>query len=181
VTVEQLSLAPGDERREMRKTARLSEDGVYRYELTRVWDRGPLLGWILLNPSTADADIDDPTIRRLIGFTRSAGLAGLIVVNLFALRSPDPKTLRSHPDPVGPSNDEAIVRATLRVDRIVAAWGADAMATERADAVRKLVGASKSLLCLGTTNTGAPRHPLYVRGDTSMAVWPRDFPGKEAV
>ncbi len=98
----------------MNRSAFLSECGVYRYELTRTWGDGDRLLWIMLNPSTADADLDDPTIRRVIGFSRGFGYSGAIVANLFALRSTDPKALRTHPDPVGPANNAMLAQLARR-------------------------------------------------------------------
>jgi len=154
--------------------AELSEDGVYRYELTRRWSTAPRDVWIMLNPSTADAQIDDPTVRRCIGFSRYWGAGAISVVNLFALRATDPAQLRRHPDPIGPVADEAITRAVhvarARGARVIAAWGGHQMAGPRGQHVRALVG--EPLLCLGTTQSGHPRHPLYVRGDTQLAPLP---------
>ena len=81
---------------------------VYRYLLTRRWGTVPAMVWIMLNPSTADAFAEDPTIRRCLIFAHREGCGGLTVVNLFALRSTDPKALTRHPDPVGPANDTFI-------------------------------------------------------------------------
>lgn len=82
--------------------ARLSPCGLYRYTLTRTWDATkPRACWIGLNPSTADASEDDPTIRRMCGFADAWKCGGIIVVNLFALRATDPKELRRVKDPVG--------------------------------------------------------------------------------
>lgn len=157
------------------RSADLSADGMYRYSLTRRWSPVPVPQfdlWIMLNPSTADAEQDDPTIRRCIAFSRSWGADGLRVVNLFALRSTDPALLSRHPDPVGPDND-ATLRSMAHVTRqlggrVVCAWGAHPMAAERARTVRRLIGAA---VCLGTTKAGAPRHPLYVRADTTPTPW----------
>jgi hypothetical protein len=72
--------------------ALLSEDGRYRYRLWRLWDDlAPVMVWVMLNPSTADADLDDPTIRKCIGFAKANRHGGIIVVNLFAWRATDPK------------------------------------------------------------------------------------------
>lgn len=162
----------------IRRSADLSPDGVYRYSLARRWnepmpERLPVLDlWIMLNPSTADAEVDDPTIRRCIAFSRSWGADGLRVVNLFALRSTDPAALQRHPDPIGPKNDatlELLARASRELGgRVICAWGAHPMATERARIVRRLIGPA---VCLGTTKAGAPRHPLYVRGDVQPTPW----------
>ena len=110
----------------IQSTAEISRDGVYRYRLTRRWetdDRASMLRWIMLNPSTADASLDDPTIRRCMGFARAWGYGGIVVHNLYALRATDPRQLRDHPDPVGPVNDSYI--AGWRVPTICA-WGAHA-------------------------------------------------------
>jgi hypothetical protein len=157
------------------RDATISEDGVYRYELSRRWSVAVADVWIMLNPSTADADVDDATIRRCMGFSRSWGAGGIRVVNLFALRATDPEQLRRHPDPIGPDNDGAIALAVslarIRDGRVIVAWGSHLMSVQRGRHVRDLVGGP--LLCLGTTRRGAPRHPLYVRGDTRLVTWPQ--------
>lgn len=84
--------------------ADISACGAYRYRLDRL---GALLGrgavnFVMLNPSTADAEQDDPTIRRCLGYAFRWGFARLIVTNLYALRSTDPRALWEHPDPIGP-------------------------------------------------------------------------------
>ena len=90
----------------IRKSAILSDCGAYRYELRRTWDdRLPVLLWIGLNPSTADHIQDDPTNRRIAGFSRRWGYGGYVLANLFAYRSPDPKALKQARDPIGPEND----------------------------------------------------------------------------
>lgn len=146
--------------------ARFSEDGVYRYELARRWARGPVATWIMLNPSTADAVQDDPTIRRCAGFTRSWGLSGIVVVNLFALRSTDPKVLRIARDPVGPDNDDAIHDACVRARLVVAAWGTHGDLFRRNERVLELLAMTPArVTCLGHTKDGHPRHPLYLPKD----------------
>jgi len=158
----------------MVRGAELSPDGVYRYELTRRWSAAPRDVWIMLNPSTADAELDDPTVRRCISFSRSWGAGAISVVNLFALRATNPDELLRHPDPIGSSNDGAIAKAVsvarAHDGRVLAAWGGHAMAGHRGLHVRDLVGGP--LQCLGTTRSGNPRHPLYVRGSTELAPWP---------
>lgn len=152
-------------------TALLSADGVYRYALTRRWAAGPWCAFVMLNPSTADAFDDDPTIRRCVGYAQRWGFAGLLVLNLFAVRSPDPKVMRSHPEPVGPANDVVILSALLDprasdgygVGRVVMAWGAHGGHQGRDLAVTRLLrGRGLTPQCLGRTTAGQPRHPLYL-------------------
>jgi hypothetical protein len=98
--------------------------GLYRYHLRRWW--GPdqkFLLWIMLNPSWANSQDDDPTLRRLIGFSKRLGYHRLEVVNLFALIDPDPSALCRIEDPTGPENDLSIKEASVRADRIIVAWG----------------------------------------------------------
>lgn len=148
---------------------------TYRYLLTRIWDakKQPVV-FLMLNPSTADALEDDATIRRLVtpktGFARRMGAGGLIVVNLFAVRSTDPRVLRHHEDPVGPLNDAFIRQATDRASVVVAAWGAagvehNGRGARVAEALR---ARNVALQCLGTTSTGQPRHPLYLPSDADL-------------
>ncbi len=140
-------------------TASFSPDGVYRYRLLRRWSRGGRVLWVMLNPSTADAQRDDPTIRRCIGFSRAWGFGGMEVVNLYALRATDPAVLRGHPDPVGRDNDAHIRAGPRSAAMVVAAWGASC--TDEARIVRVLAMLGEKVWCLGLTRGGMPRHPLY--------------------
>lgn len=152
----------------------IDASGSYRYRLTRQWAAGPLLPFVMLNPSTADALADDPTIRRCIGFARREGAAGILVANLYALRATDPAVMLHDPDPVGPENDEHLrelqAMAAWDGSPIIAAWGVNAE-PERVEAARAILSRG-DLRCLGVTKAGAPRHPLYVRGDAPLVPWP---------
>lgn len=133
----------------------------YRYTLWRRWDgERPLAMIIGLNPSTADATRDDPTIRRCIGFARDWGYGGLIVTNVFAYRATYPADLKAAPDPVGPRNDAWIRRMALQAELIVAAWGNDGAWLERSAHLRKMLAGR--LKCLRLNAAGEPAHPLYL-------------------
>lgn len=155
-------------------TAEFSECGRYRYTLTRktkiVSSRPRHALFIMLNPSTADATKDDPTIRRCISFAEREGCTDLTVVNLFALRATDPKKLLNHEDPIGPLNTMRIINAIDKTDRnggiVVAAWGSHKMAQERGEFINKYFG--NEFLCLGKTKNGSPKHPLYVKSDAPL-------------
>jgi hypothetical protein len=159
----------------VKRGAVISPCGAYRYELTRRWaDGDDIVTWIMLNPSTADADYDDPTIRRCIDFSIRWGCSGLIVQNLFALRATDPRALAQHPDPVGPDNDTYLAKAATGTT--IAAWGVSGghPAHTRADAVLELLRTHGTWpMCVGLTQGGAPRHPLYV----ASKVLPCPLPG----
>lgn len=158
--------------------ALISDDLRYRYWLTRRWNTGPVATFVMLNPSTADAHLDDPTIRRCIGYAKAWGCGGLTVVNLYALRSTDPKGLWYVDDPVGPDNDSHLSAfATVARQQgwpLVAAWGANAR-PDRVAHVLTLPGMA-ALTALGTTKDGAPRHPLYLRADAQPTTWPEETP-----
>lgn len=156
-------------------SAVLSPCGAYRYRLRRL---GLATGnrrvvFVMLNPSTADAVVDDPTIRRCIGFARAFDCERLEVVNLYALRSPNPADLRDSTeagiDPVGPDNDRSIREASDGASLIVCAWGAHPMAVARVATVLDVL--PRPLHCLGFTKHRAPRHPLYVPASTPLWVW----------
>jgi hypothetical protein len=148
--------------------------GPYRYWLTRTWQpSGPLICFIMLNPSTATAQLNDPTVTRCCGFARREGYGRLVIVNLFALRSPHPRVLAAHKARVGPGNDDAIITQTRRAELVVAAWGAhgaDPWATRRRDDVLTLLDGIP-LHHLGLTRDGQPAHPLMLRGDTPLTRW----------
>ena len=151
------------------KSAIISKCGLYRYELRRIWQ--PKIGlvcWTLLNSSTADANFDDPTVRRCMGYTARWGYGGIIVVNEFGLRATDPRDLRKCTDPIGPENDEYIMRATAEAELTIAAWGNHGKYLERDKDVMKILSFPHYL---ALTKNGSPRHPLYLRKDLQPIPW----------
>lgn len=154
------------------KSATLSPCGLYRYQLLRrwAWDSYALVV-VMLNPSTADASVDDPTIRRVTGFAEREGYGGILVYNLFAYRATNPRELATVADPVGTMNDSFLtyaLQACADTGRpVLAAWGSSELARERAAAVTRLVP-GVSWVCLGTSKNGAPRHPLYLKNTAPM-------------
>ena len=151
------------------KAAAISDCERYRYQLYRVWDAAlPQVFFIMLNPSTADAETDDPTIRRCTGFARSWGYGGIEIGNLFALRATDPKDLASAQDPVGPANDMHLAamakRAVAATGRAICAWGNQGgMGQRDAEVLRLLQAHHAEPYCLRINRaTGMPAHPLYL-------------------
>lgn len=164
-------------------TAVLSACERYRFRLARVWDwKRPRMIFVMLNPSTADAATDDPTIRRCRGFAKRENCGGFEVVNLFAWRATDPADLLRADDPVGDGNDRYIADAMAPSDPptdppngpVVAAWGAHPAARLRAPAVATQLCwlVPFHLHCLGTSKDGSPRHPLMLRADTPLQPFP---------
>jgi hypothetical protein len=150
---------------EVRKDAIFSECGKYRYQLSRLWDDGlPFAMCIGLNPSTANADTDDPTIRRLTSLMQRKGYGGFYMTNLFALISPYPEDLRVCPDPVK-DNDLWLMHTSERCDDVIFCWGNFPMAQYRA---KKVIPMFPKALCFGTNANGSPKHPLYLGKDTML-------------
>ena len=157
----------------MDNACEFSPDRRYRYSLVHRWN--PLFGdrlilWIGLNPSTADERRLDPTLTRIAAFSKREGFDGFWMANLFALRTPYPEEMRADPEPVGPDNDAALLRAASRCEAVVAAWGAGGFFLDRARHVAQLL-AGHTLHCLGTTRDGSPRHPLYVPASQALTPW----------
>lgn len=156
------------------RDAVLSEDKVYRYWLQRRNNHG--IGWVvfcLLNPSTADAERADPTMRRCQEFSVRENAAGFIIVNLFAARSTDPDELLELDDPVGPRNEDylryACDIAKEKGSMLIAGWGAHSLALARDQWAMKIFKQQGvTPLCLGMAKGGAPRHPLYIAGETEL-------------
>lgn len=155
------------------RDAVISDCGVYRYLLRRTWNyHKPRALIVMLNPSTADAEVDDATIRSCMRLCRSLGYGSFEVVNLFAYRATDPAALQHAPDPVGPNNDNTIEGAIGRCDIAICAWGAHPMAGSRARSVRALLRQHRpAVFCLGKTKSGAPKHPLYVKTGTPLETY----------
>ncbi len=164
--------------------AKLSDCGLYRYQLERMWAFGPALTFVMLNPSTADAQGDDPTVRRCVHFAKASRHAGIRVVNLFAFRATSPGTLALVPDPVGPENDTHLKAAAVYDGgAIVCAWGAGGaaagMLASRAKEVENMLlglPGVRALYCLGTTKHGQPKHPLYLPNHTPLALYKGTLP-----
>lgn len=137
----------------------------YRYVLSRTWGSGN--GdciFVMLNPSTADAVQDDPTVVKCRHYADAWGFGKLVVLNLFAWRSTDPKILPSLQDPVGPENDlhyEKILESAVN-PQVICAWGNDGMLRNRGTAVSERLRCSRDLYCLKRNDDGSPAHPLYL-------------------
>lgn len=146
--------------------ADISPCGTYRYSLWRgACHSSGMVNWILLNPSTAGETVNDPTVRRLIAYTKDWGYGDLVLTNLFALRSTDPGALKDHPDPIGPDNDRYIIEYARKACVVVCAWGAHGTLKGRAATVRRMLAeAAIAAQCLAKTKGGEPGHPLYLKG-----------------
>lgn len=141
----------------------ISECGLYRYSLSRIWDTEKgLVNFIGLNPSTADAKDDDSTIKKCVKYAKKWGYGGIIMSNLFAYRTPEPHLMKKAPDAIGHENDEYIKLLADKSAIVIAAWGNDGEYLGRSDLISNLI---PNLQCLKINKTGQPAHPLYLNGD----------------
>jgi hypothetical protein len=152
-------------------TAEFSPCGRYRYALTRQWantglfDDGPLrtVNFIMLNPSTADDSVNDPTVSRCIRFAQDWGYGRLVVTKLFAFRATDSREMKAASDPVGPDNDESLLLWAGVSELVVCAWGLHGTHQARGSAVQRLLSEGAVVPhCLKLTKDGFPSHPLYL-------------------
>lgn len=147
----------------MHRAALLSDCGRFRYRLSRRWAEGPALAWIALNPSTADGETDDATVRKVVGFSRRLGFPAFDLVNLFAYRATDPQDLRRAGYPVGPDNDAHIEAICRWAPAVVCAWGSNAFNLQRPAEVLRLFAAWKvKPMALRINRGGIPAHPLML-------------------
>jgi hypothetical protein len=171
----------------VRSSAIISPCGKYRYSLTRELREtgGRKAAIIMVNPSTADADKDDPTIRRLLGFAELAAndWRQITVANLFAYRATDIKELRSlnYADAVGPENDQTLEQIMTMANVVVVGWGPTSKLPphlrNRWHDIRQLATeADAGLFCWGVAKDGHPRHPLFVPYSEPLQRWPRVLP-----
>ena len=153
----------------MNSAAIISRDGVYRYSLIRVWNTGlPRVLYIMLNPSTADAKKDDPTIRSCIRLAAELGYGSLEVVNLFAFRATNPAELAKAADPVGPLNTRIVSNAVRLSSVVICAWGAHKIAEAQFVRMEPVIDRGSNTFCFGTCKGGAPMHPLYIKSGTPL-------------
>ena len=152
--------------------ATFSDCGRYRYVLRRIWDGGPLMCFVMLNPSTADATRDDATIRICIGRAKRMGYGGIAVVNLFALRSTDPSLLYSENNPISEAsprdykNNLFINQFARSADIVICAWGKHGALLDRGTIVlQHLRDLGVQPYALRLNKDGSPAHPLRIGYD----------------
>ena len=144
----------------MLSDAVFSKCRTYRYALWRTWKiDSPQVLFIGLNPSTADGKMNDPTTIRCIKYANRWGYGRIVLCNLFAYISTTAKSIKNCPDPIGPENDIWIEKLASQSELVIACWGNMGIYKERDQFVHSLI---PNLHCLGRTNRGQPRHPLYL-------------------
>jgi hypothetical protein len=160
--------------------ARFSACGLYRYELHRNWSmlsNPRRVLWVMLNPSTADANTNDNTISRCIEFSKTWGFEALSVGNAYAYRTPYPRALwdaaKNGIEIVGRENDAALTMMAATAELIVCGWGSQIDDARDGDVTALLYRSRKPVRCLVINADGTPKHPLYVRGDTQPIEFPR--------
>lgn len=165
---------------EVVQTAELSECGMYRYMLARLWnEKAGTVNFIMLNPSTADHRVDDLTIRRCVGFAKSWGFGELVVTNLYPFRATDPRAMKSAANRRGPVdvrghrrlNDMHIARWAAHASLVVCAWGNHAESNVARDALILLRSIGKLPHVLRLSKGGNPSHPLYLPSSLSPIAW----------
>ena len=155
----------------MEKTALLSDCTKYRYRLGRRWDDREQVLFIMLNPSTADANMDDPTIRRCIGFAKAWGYGGMQVGNLFPFRSPKPMELLNAGSPHTDENLDHLGLMAAECAAVVCAWGNGEIVRRlmsRVGPYDPIAGIEKPLNYIELCKDGTPKHPLYLKGGLEL-------------
>jgi hypothetical protein len=150
-----------------------SDDGIYRYVLWRIWDESkPMINFIGLNPSTADAENDDPTMRRCQKFARSWNYGGFYMTNLFGFKATRPSELKKASDPVGIDNNKWLIEIESRVDKVVFAWGINGVFLNRD---KEVTGLITQAYYIELTKDGYPKHPLYLKSNQFLKIFNKKF------
>lgn len=160
----------------MRGSAIISACGLHRYRLERVIGDGPTMMFLMVNPPDADADNDDPTVRKCIGFAERNHYGRILIGNEFSFRSPDINALRSAREPIGPDNDAHLRGMFAEANIVIAAWGTlaklpAALRPRWKDMVRMADAAGIVLHCLGINNDKHPHHPLMIAYSVPISEW----------
>ena len=153
---------------EDQKGAVISHNGLFRYNLWRYkssMDPFNVIGFIMLNPSTADADNDDPTIRRCLTRALKMGYSGIQVGNLYAYRTPNPQHLKEAGYPIGSENDMYLRLLANDTKKIILGWGNNAPDERAKEVIEMIRLINPSIYHLGLTKSGQPKHPLYIGYD----------------
>lgn len=159
----------------IRSYASFSDDRQYRYFLERYWDKEKgvfkLLNFVMLNPSTADLLTDDNSVRKCTVIARRLGYSGVRILNLFAIRSTDPKVLYENEYPIGERNYYWIKETTRHSD-VVIAWGNHGLHQNRYSEVLDILRENHcNIYMLDMNKTGMPKHPLYIRNDSELKLY----------
>lgn len=156
----------------IQKGAHFSIDRKYRYNLWRIWEpEYPKINWLMLNPSTADENVEDPTISKCIRFSKMWGYGSVYITNIFAYRATAPEDMKAQADPIGPNNDWYVWSTAKMVDKVICAWGNHGEHLGRADHTRNMLK-DVELHCLKLNKTGEPQHPLYLPFKTTPILYP---------
>jgi len=152
--------------------ADFSDCGAYRYRLWRRWGEGGKVTFVMLNPSTADATRNDPTIERCHRRAVAMGFSALDVVNIFGYRATDPKDLKRATEPIGKDNDKAIITSLKDAEMTICAWGSHGDHLNRHEAIRRLLKDNNlAAHVLSLTTKGQPGHPLYLSYSKQPFPW----------
>lgn len=148
----------------MVRKVKISKCGKYRYMLMREWDKSlPKVMFIMLNPSTADGEQDDPTIRRCIGFAKDWGYGGISVFNIFPYISTDPKGIHTSIKPN--LKNRALILQNNQAHKLkILAWGNNDLISDAH--IDFIFNNLSGLHCLGLTKLGNPKHPVRLSKDT---------------
>ncbi|MTJ93912.1 MAG: DUF1643 domain-containing protein [Desulfovibrio sp.] len=156
-------------------TSRFSDCGLYRYELSEIWDpRKPLIMWLLMNPSVADTQFRDPTLAKTGKYSFAWGYGGQLIGNVHAYRATNSRQLLSVEDPIGPENDSALDTMASRASIVVLAYGKPPNVALRARGpavAARLQANGAKLFVLGVSDDGAPKHPLYLADSLQPLPW----------
>ncbi|MBL4906200.1 MAG: DUF1643 domain-containing protein [Sneathiella sp.] len=152
--------------------ATFSDCKTFRYRLWRKWNNGPTVSFLMLNPSTADENRNDPTIERCHRRAVAMGFGALDVINIFSFRATDPKDLKKATDPVGPETNTILLESARSADMTICAWGSHGDHKNRDREVRHLLKSNDiDVHFLTLTSKGQPGHPLYIPYSKTPQLW----------
>lgn len=156
---------------DIEKTAHFSPCRRWRYTLWRVWSEEPYANFICLNPSTADEETDDRTVKKCMTLARNWGYGGICITNIFAWRDTDPRKMKLVDNPVGDNNDLWIhlIATSPKCGIVIAAWSGHAGHLNRSTDVKKVLIRVK--LHYLKKGDGEPWHPLYLPNNTKPIEW----------
>jgi hypothetical protein len=147
-----------------------SPDRLYRYWLIRIWDESlPVLTVIGVNPSTADETINDPTVRKVIGFAKRLNYGGLLMLNVGGYRSTDPVNWRKQQDPIGEENTAKHLLNYVKqfnTEKVIAAWGKNG--NYQPKQCNDITNKFPELYCWGRNKDGTPKHPLMISYESKL-------------